>query len=77
MKKILLSLIILIFYYSSASTGEINCVSKLNLLKPECNFIGKSMKKIKNFSEKNKTLDQSYGNLKQGVEKIKNKIQKK
>tara|TARA_B100000029_G_C16987242_1_gene746058 strand:+ start:77 stop:301 length:225 start_codon:yes stop_codon:yes gene_type:complete len=74
MKKILFILVVLIFNPYSIIAEEIKCNTALSKLNPKCNFIGKGMEKMKKFSEKNKTLDQSYENIKTTVEK---KIKKK
>ena len=74
MKKILFILILLIFNFYSVNAEEVKCNSALSKLSPKCNFIGKGMEKMKKFSEKNKTLDQSYKNIKKSFEK---KIKKK
>ena len=74
MKKILYIAIVLIFNFHSLNADELKCNTTLGKLNPKCNFIGKGMEKMKKFSEKNKTLDQSYNNIKKSVEK---KIKKK
>ena len=74
MKKILYVLVVLIFNSYPVNAKEIKCETTLSKLSPKCNFIGKGMKKMKKFSEKNKTLNQSYENVKTTVEK---KLKKK
>jgi len=74
MKKILYIFIVLIFNSYPVNAKEVKCETALNKLSPKCNFIGKGMEKMKKFSEKNKTLNQSYENVKTTVEK---KLKKK
>ena len=56
--------IILLFFsgYSVINAEENNCKSALQKLKPGCNILGKSAKKLKNFSENNKTIGQTLKN---------------
>ena len=51
------------------NADELKCNTTLGKLNPKCNFIGKGMEKMKKFSEQNKTLDQSFKNIKDNVEK--------
>ena len=44
----------------NANTKE-NCDGMMAKLKKECNIVGKSMDKMKEFSNKNKTIGQSLG----------------
>ena len=76
MKKIFYILIVLFFNSYSATAKEIKCNTTLSKLSPKCNFIGKGMDKMKKFSEKNKTLDQSYGNIKNKTKNILGKVKK-
>ena len=69
MKKILYIAIVLIFNFHSVNADELKCNTTLGKLNPKCNFIGKGMEKMKKFSEQNKTLDQSFKNIKNNVEK--------
>ena len=69
MKKILCISIILFFSSYSVNAKVTKCNNTLSKLNPKCNFIGKGMEKMKKFSEKNKTLDQSFKNIKTNVEK--------
>ena len=64
--KIFLSILLIIFvqYPVFSQEKKANCITGLQKLNPECNFIGKSFKKIKKFSSENKTIDQSYKNIK-------------
>ena len=73
MKKIFCISILLIFNSYSVNAKEVKCDTALNKLNPKCNFIGKGMEKMKKFSEKNTTLDQSYKNIKKTVEEKLNK----
>ena len=74
MKKILYIFIVLIFSCNPINAKEVKCDTVLNKLKPKCNLIGKGMDKMKKFSKNNKTLDQSFGNIKKTV---KEKLEKK
>ena len=74
MNKILYIFIILIFNSYAVSAEEVKCDTALSKLKPKCNFVGKGMEKIREFSQENRTLDQSYKNIKTTVkEKLKKK----
>ena len=69
MKKLNYSLLAVLFFFLNFGTlnsqeKKANCVTGLQKLNPECNFIGKSFKKIKKFSSENKTIDQTYRNIK-------------
>lgn len=69
MKKITLTLIM--FLFSSISFAEIKpeCNTMLQKLKPACN-IGKLFQGMKNFSSKNKTLDESFNNVENKVKDV-------
>jgi hypothetical protein len=58
--KYILTAIIFITSYSTAHTQD-KCEGVLAKLKSECNIVGKSMKKMKDFSKENKTIDQTLG----------------
>ena len=58
--KYILTAIIFITSYSTAHTQD-KCEGVLAKLKSECNIVGKSMDKMKEFSNKNKTIGQSLG----------------
>ena len=53
---------------SLADTNK-DCEGVLAKLKAECNIVGKSMKKMKEFSNKNKTINQSIDNIKKKIDK--------
>ena len=74
MNKILYIFIVLIFSSNAVNSDEIKCDTPLSKLKTKCNFVGKGMDKMKAFSAKNKTLDQSYKNIKSAIEE---KLKKK
>ena len=74
MKKILY--IILIFNFNPINAEEVKCDTALSKLNPKCNFVGKGMEKMKKFSKENKTLDQSYKNIKDKSKTILEKIKK-
>ena len=69
MKKILYIFIVLLFNSYVVNAEEIKCDTALSKLKPKCNLIGKGMDKMRKFSKDNKTLDQSFGNIKETVKK--------
>ena len=60
MKYILVVLFIILASFNTANTKE-NCDGMMAKLKKECNIVGKSMDKMKEFSNKNKTIGQSLG----------------
>jgi hypothetical protein len=63
MKTIYITIILLFFSsFSGINAEENNCKSALQKLKPSCNFLGKSAKKLKNYSENNKTIGQTLKN---------------
>jgi len=64
MKYILITIIYLTMTISSYSSEKEKCITAFSILKPNCNIIGKSVKKLKNFSSKNKTIGQSIENFK-------------
>ena len=67
MNKILYIFIVLIFSSNAVNSDEIKCDTPLSKLKTKCNFVGKGMEKMRKFSQENKTLDQSVGNIKKAV----------
>ena len=76
MKKIFF--IILFFSTTTilfAEEKKVKCNTALSKLKPSCNLIGNGVNKLKEFSAKNKTIDQSLrnieGTVKEGIKKIK------
>ena len=63
-----LFLIILLFYTkTSFADVKTNCEGILAKLKTDCNIVGKSMKKMKEFSKENKTINQSIDNIKKKI----------
>ena len=63
-----LFLIILLFYNkTSFADVKTNCEGVLAKLKTDCNIVGKSMKKMKEFSKENKTINQSIDNIKKKI----------
>ena len=62
--KYLFLIIILFFTKNSFAEANTNCEGVLAKLKTDCNIVGKSMKKMKEFSKENKTIDQSIDNIK-------------
>ena len=70
-------LFLIIFVIVSTNTfasSKTECEGVMAKLKAECNIIGKSMKKMKEFSKENQTLDQVGGNIGKSVDKIKKKF---
>ena len=63
MKKILLILTIMLVPNFAFSQDE-NCDKMINKLKPSCNFLGKGVNKMKEFSKNNQTIDQTLNNAK-------------
>ena len=61
MKIFLITIILLSFNTTSISAAEDKCVTALEKLKPECN-IGKLFGKMKAFSSKNQTINQTLKN---------------
>ena len=45
------------------------CEGMMAKLKKECNIVGKSMDKMKEFSKENKTIDQTFRNIKEKFKK--------
>ena len=72
--KFLLIIIFVIFSTSSLAETKTECEGILAKLKAECNIVGKSMNKMKEFSKENQTLDQVGDNISKGVDKIKKKF---
>tara|TARA_B100000963_G_scaffold22081_1_gene16546 strand:+ start:1272 stop:1484 length:213 start_codon:yes stop_codon:yes gene_type:complete len=69
MKKIFCLITLFISLISYLYADNIKCDTPLQKLKPKCNIIGKSVDKMKEFGKKNKTLDQSYKNIKEKLKK--------
>ena len=72
--KILLIIIFVTFSISAFANAKDGCEGILAKLKAECNIVGKSMNKMKEFSKDNKTLDQVGDNIGKGVDKLKKKF---
>tara|TARA_B100001287_G_C22199725_1_gene307411 strand:+ start:83 stop:304 length:222 start_codon:yes stop_codon:yes gene_type:complete len=72
--KFLLIIIFVIFSTGSLAETKTECEGVLAKLKAECNVIGKSMNKMREFSKENQTLDQVGDNISKGVDKIKKKF---
>ena len=79
MKRLIIILIIILIPNLSFANTESNNCEGLNKLKPSCNFVGLGMDKLKNFSKKNQTIDQSIKNVQDSktLKKVKEKINKK
>jgi hypothetical protein len=69
MKKLLVPVFVLIFCSSQLLAKDFKCDTKISKLKPACNFIGKGANKLKKLSENNKTINQSYINIKNKIKK--------
>ena len=59
MKNFIIFLFFLSFPNAIIADDSANCAGVLAKLKYECNIVGKGMDKMKDFSKKNKTIDQS------------------
>ena len=61
--------IIIIFTFNSYNVAIANeeCEGMMAKLKKECNIVGKSMDKMKEFSKENKTINQSIDNIKKKI----------
>ena len=67
MKKIIASIFVFSVFSSQLLAENVNCDTRLSKLKPACNFVGKGFKKLKKVSEDNKTINQSYNNIKDKI----------
>ena len=65
--KYIFIIILLFFTKTSFADVNTNCEGVLAKLKTDCNFVGKSMKKMKEFSKENKTINQSIDNIKKKI----------
>ena len=72
--KFLLIIIFVTFSINAFASSKDVCDGILAKLKTECNIIGKSMNKMKEFSKDNQTLDQVGDNIGKGVDKLKKKF---
>ena len=72
--KLLLIIIFVTFSINAFASSKDGCEGILAKLKTECNIIGKSMNKMKDFSKDNQTLDQVGDNIGKGVDKLKKKF---
>ena len=72
--KFLLIIILVIFSTNSFANSENECEGIFAKLEAECNIVGKSMNKMREFSKENQTLNQVGDNIGKGVEKIKKKF---
>ena len=50
-------------------SNQPKCETALQKLKPSCNFIGEGAKKLKEISEENKTIDETYKKVKEKIKK--------
>ena len=69
MKKIFYLITFLIINNISLADTNKNCEGILAKLKSDCNIVGKSMEKMREFSDKNKTINQSIDNIKKKMNK--------
>ena len=72
--KILILILFILFSQNKIANADTNCEGILAKLKAECNIVGKSMNKMKEFSKDNQTLNQVGDNIGKGVDKIKKKF---
>jgi hypothetical protein len=77
MIRVIIIISTILCYHTAVHADDVDCNSNISKLKAECNFIGKGFKKMKSFSQKNKTIDQSTDNLKKSLGNVKEKIFKK
>ena len=64
MKKIVLVLSLLVIpNISQANSKSVNCNTALNKLKPSCNILGDTFKKLKTFSAEDQTITDTYKNI--------------
>ena len=71
MKKLLVIITALAISTFSLTHAADECESALAKLKPSCNILGTGVKKMKEFSSKNQTIEQSLGIKKKDGEKRK------
>ena len=72
--KYLIIIFLIMFYTKSFASSEVDCEGLLAKLKAECNVVGKSMEKMREFSKDNQTLGQVGDNIGKGVDKLKKKF---
>ena len=69
--KYLIIISFVMFCTKSFASSEVDCEGLLAKLKAECNVVGKSMEKMREFSKDNQTLGQVGDNIGKGVDKLK------
>ena len=72
--KYLLVILLILYTSKTFAASDPECEGILAKLKSDCNIVGKSMNKMKEFSKENQTLDQVGDNIGKGVDKIKRKF---
>ncbi len=72
--KYLIIISFVMFCTKSFASSEVDCEGLLAKLKAECNVVGKSMEKMREFSKDNQTLGQVGDNIGKGVDKLKKKF---
>tara|TARA_B100001559_G_C16473142_1_gene610008 strand:- start:1052 stop:1273 length:222 start_codon:yes stop_codon:yes gene_type:complete len=72
--KYLIFISFMMFCTKSFASSEVDCKGLLAKLKAECNIVGKSMEKMREFSKDNQTLNQVGDNIGKGVDKLKKKF---
>ena len=72
--KYLIIIFFIMFCTKSFASSEVDCEGLLAKLKAECNVVGKSMEKMREFSKDNQTLGQVGDNIGKGVDKLKKKF---
>ena len=68
MKKLLIKTFFILSFFVPVNAQE-KCDGILAKLKAECNVVGKSMDKMREFSKENKTIDQTFKNIKEKFKK--------
>ena len=65
-------LFFLLLTFNNVLFAENNkCETAIQKLKPSCNIIGKGVNKLKEFSKNNQTIDQSFKNIREKIDKRK------
>ena len=65
--KYLLFVFLIFFTNPSFADTKDSCEGILAKLKANCNIVGKGMKKMKEFSKENQTINQSIRNIKKKI----------
>tara|TARA_Y100000992_G_C21203745_1_gene461833 strand:+ start:461 stop:694 length:234 start_codon:yes stop_codon:yes gene_type:complete len=74
--KYLIIISLMMFCTKSFANSEVDCEGLLAKLKAECNIVGKSMEKMREFSKDNQTLNQVGDNIGKSIGKGVDKLKK-